>query len=537
MNVRTLGVAVVPAVYNGRMGRVQTEVARKPWLVGAGWVVGLIAAGKLALHLYAGRHYGYFVDELYYLACARHLDWGYVDQPPLIAAIARTARLVLGDSLSAIRFPAALAGAGTVVLTGMIARELGGRRFAQGLAALCLALAPGVLALDHFLSMNAFEPLFWMGCAYLVIRSIRTDNGKLWAWFGAVAGVGLENKHSMLIFGFGIVAGLVLTRERRWLRSPWFWAGGAIAFLIFLPNLLWNIQHHFPFLELQANIRRSGRDVALAAWAFLGQEALAMLPLSVPIWLAGLWYLFFHKEGKRFRVLGWAWAVTAGVIMGLSPRVYYLFPAFPILFAAGSVAWERWLEGVRGQWIKPVYVTLMVLMGALLAPTLIPLVGPETYIRYAAATHLQQPRIENHQLGPLPQLFADQFGWEEMAAVVGGAYNSLPPAVRARTAIFAQNYGQAGAIDLFGPKYGIPEGTAISGHQSYYLWGPRGYTGESMIVMGERPERLEELFTTFQWVARVSHPYSMPYEHFDVYYCEGMKQPLSMFWPRVKNWN
>src|SRR5450755_3613620 len=308
----------------------------------------------------------------------------------------------------------------------------------------------------------------------------------------------------MLIFGFGIVAGLVLTRERRWLRSPWLWAGGAIAFLILLPNLLWNVQNHFPFLELQANIRSSGRDVALSPLTFFGQEILAMLPLSLPIWLAGLWYLFFHNEGKRFRVLGWAWVVTAGVIMALSPRIYYLFPAYPVLFAAGSVAWERWLAGVRAQWIKPVYVTLMVPMGALLAPTLIPLLPPETYIRYAAAIHLQQPRIENHQLGPLPQLFADQFGWEEMAAVVAGAYNSLPPDVRARTAIFGQNYGQAGAIDLFGPKYGLPP--AISGHQNYYYWGPHGATGESIIVMEGNQADLETKFASVQKVAQVEHP-------------------------------
>jgi hypothetical protein len=519
------------------MDQVKNEEARKPWLMGAGLAVALIAAAKLALHLYAGRHYGFFVDELYYLACARHLAWGYVDQPPLIAAVAWITRAVLGDSLSAIRLPAALAGAGAVLLTGMIARELGGNRFAQGLAALCLLLAPGALALDHFLSMNAFEPLFWMGCAYLVLRIMRTGNAKLWLWFGVVAGIGLENKHSMLIFGFGLVAGLVLTRERRWLRSPWFWAGGAIAFLIFLPNLLWNIQHHFPFLEEQANIRRSGRDVSLSLFAFFGQEILAMLPLSLPIWLAGLWYLFFNREGKRFRVLGWAWVVTTGVILALSPRVYYLFPAFPILFAAGSVAWERWLAAVRAQWIKPVYVTLMILMGAVLAPTLIPLLTPETYIRYAAATHLQQPRLENHRLGPLPQLFADQFGWEEMAATVAGVYNSLPPAVRAKTAIFGQSYGQAGAIDLFGPKYGIPEGTAVSGHQNYFLWGPHGFTGESMIVMADRQQRLESLFTIVRKVARVDHPYSMPYNHFDVFYCSGIKQPLSELWPQVKNWD
>jgi 4-amino-4-deoxy-L-arabinose transferase-like glycosyltransferase len=499
--------------------------------------VALIAAGKLVLNLYAGRRYGYFVDELYYLACARHLAWGYVDQPPLIAAIVRITQAALGNSLVALRFPAALAGAGTAVITGMIARELGGTSFAQCLAALCVVLAPGVLALDQFLSMNAFEPLFWMGCAYLVIRIIQTGNRKLWLWFGLLAGLGLENKHSMLIFGFGMVAGLALTRERQWLRSPWFWAGGAIALLIFLPNLLWNIQNHFPFLELQANIRRSGRDLTLSAITFLSQETLAMLPLSLPIWLAGLWYLFIDKEGERFRLLGWAWLVTAAVIMALSPRTYYLFPAYPILFAAGSVAWERWLSGVHAPWIKRVYVALMVLMAALIAPTVIPLLPPETYIRYSAAIHLQQPPIENHRLGPLPQLFADQFGWEEMAAAVAGAYNSLAPDVRAKTAIFGQNYGQAGAIDLFGPKYGIPQGSAISGHQSYYLWGPHGYTGESMIVMDDRPERLAEIFTKFRKVARVSHPYSMPYQHFDVYYCEGMKQPLSKLWSQVKNWD
>jgi hypothetical protein len=506
------------------------------WLLGPGLGVALIAAAKLALHLYAGRHYGYFVDELYYLACARHLAWGYVDQPPLVAAIVRITQ-AFGDSLSALRFPAALAGAGTVVITGMIARELGGKRFAQCLAALCFVLAPGVLALDHFLSMNAFEPLFWMGCAYLMIRIILTANAKLWLWFGLLAGLGLENKHSMLIFGFALVAGLALTRERRWLWSPWLWAGGAIAFLIFLPNLIWNIQNHFPFLELQANIRRDGRDVALSPIAFLGQEALAMLPLSLPVWVAGLWYLFCDKEGKRFRVVGWAWLITAAIIMTLSPRIYYLFPTYPVLFAAGSVAWERWLSGSRVHWMKKVYVTLMVVMAAVISPTVIPLLPPETYVRYAEATHLEQPRIENHRLGPLPQLFADQFGWEEMAAAVAGAYNSLPPDVRARTAIFGQNYGQAGAIDRYGPKYGIPLGSAVSGHQSYFLWGPHGFTGESMIVMDDRPERMAELFTSFRKVAQVSHPYSMPYQHFDVYYCEGLKQPLSALWPQIKKWN
>jgi hypothetical protein len=498
-------------------------------------VVGLLAAVKLALHLYAGRQYGFFGDELYYLDCARHLAWGYVDQPPLIALIARIARTLSNDSLSGIRLPAALAGAAMVVLTGLLARELGGRRFAQGMAALCFLLAPGILALDHFLSMNAFEPLFWMGCALLVIRIIRTGHTRLWLWFGALAGIGLENKHSMLIFGFGLVAGLLLTGERRILASRWFWIAGAVAFAIFLPNLLWNIQHHFPFLELQANIRRSGRDVPLSPVSFFGEETLAMLPLSLPIWLAGLWYLFFDREGKAYRALGWAWTISAGIVVGLSPRVYYLFPAYPLLFAAGGVIWERWLAAPKWQWVKPTYAALMVAMGALLAPTLLPLLPPETYIRYAEATHLQQPRIETFDLGPLPQLFADQFGWPEMAATVADAFNALPSDVRPKTCIFTQNYGQAGAIDLFGPKYGLPQ--AISGHQSYFLWGPRGCTGESVIVLAGREKKLEGEYASVRKVARVENRYSMPYNHFDVYYCQGLKMPVSEAWPRVKNWD
>jgi len=504
-------------------------------LTGAGAIVLAIAAAKLLVYFYTGLHYGHFVDELYYLACSRHLDWGYVDQPPLIALVTWMWRSVLGQSLPAIRLLPALAGVAEVVLTALMARELGGKRFAQALAAMAALIAPGILGADGLLTMNAFEPLFWVGGAYLLIRLIKTENTKLWIWFGVLSGFGLENKYSMLIFGAGLVFGLLLSPARRLLASRWILAGGAIAFLIFLPNVLWNIQHHFPFLELQANIRASGRDVPLGPLAFFQQEILLMHPLTLPIWLGGLWFYFFNSAGKRFRAIGWAWIFTATVIVTLSPRVYYMFPAFPVLFAAGGVLWEQLLARPRARWLKFAYPVLMLLGGAVLAPLAIPLLPPETYIRYTKAIGLQQPQIEMHKLGPLPQIFADQFGWEEMAATVARVYNNLPPDIRARTAIFAQTYGQAGAIDLFGPKYGLPP--AISGHQSYFLWGPRGYTGESMIVMDDTEQGLEPLFASVQKVAHLDHPYSMPYQHFDIFYCQGMHPPLSELWPRVKRWN
>ncbi|HXX22407.1 MAG TPA: glycosyltransferase family 39 protein [Terriglobia bacterium] len=511
------------------------QVREKRFVFTATALVFCISACKLLVHLYAGRHYGYFVDELYYLACSRHLDWGYVDQPPLIAVITWLARMLLGDSLPGLRFFSAVAGAAEVALTALIARELGGKRFAQGLAALAALMAPGLLAADSLLTMNAFEPLFWMGCAYLLIRIIKTSNPKLWIWFGILSGVGLENKYSILIFGAGIVLGLLLTSHRHMLTSPWIWLGAGLAFLIFLPNLLWNIHRHFPFLEVHATIQRSGRDVPLGPLAFFAQEILTLLPLTLPIWLAGLWFYFFSKQGRSFRALGWAWVFTAAVIVTLSPRIYYLYPAFPVLFAAGGVMWEAWLDEQRYRWLKFVYPALMVLLGAAYAPLSVPVLPPETYIRYTAALHLQPPRIETHRLGPLPQLFADQFGWEEMTATVARVYNSLPPEVRARTAIFGQNYGQAGAIDLFGPKYGLPP--AISAHMNYFYWGPRDYTGESMIVMQGQQKDLERYYTSVEKVASVYHPYSMPYEHFDVFYCRSLKQPLKEIWPRVRNWD
>jgi len=508
---------------------------RKCLTPGLAMVVIWLAAFKMVLHFYAGHNYGYFVDELYYLACGRHLAWGYVDQPPLVALIAAGTRVLIGESLRAIRFLPAVAGGATVLLTGLIARELGGRRFAQGLAALSVLVAPGFLVTGSFFSMNAFEPLFWMGCAYAVIRILRTGNQKLWLWVGLLAGLGLENKHSMLIFGCGIVAGLLATSERRQFRSPWLWIAGLVAFLLFLPNLLWNVQHHFPFLELQANIQRAHRNADLSPLSFLGQEVLTMFPLTLPIWLGGLWFFLFTEKGKPFRALGWAWLVTLAVVMLMNPRIYYVWPAFPMLFAAGGVLWESWLAAPRLQWIKPAWVAVMVLTGAVLAPFALPVLPVETYIRYSRALGFQPPKIEAHKLGPLPQIYADQFGWDEMAAAVAKVYNSLPPDVRPKTAIFGQNYGQAGAIDLFGPKYGLPK--AISGHQSYFLWGPRDYTGESVIVMDGGQTDLESKFASVEKVAHFEHPYSMPYQHFDIFYCRGSKWPLKDIWPKVKKWS
>jgi hypothetical protein len=500
-------------------------------------VVAALALAKLVLHLATTGlfGYGYFVDELYYLACSRHLAWGFVDMPPLFPALTALVRVSLGQGLLAVRLVPALAGAGLVLMTGLMARDLGGRRFAQGIAALGVLVAPIWLALHSIHTMNALEQLFWTGCAWIVLRIVRDDRPRLWALAGAVAGLGLLNKHSMAFFGVALAAALLLTRERRALRSPWLWLGALVAALLFLPNLVWLIGHHFPHLEMLANIRRNGRDVRLDALQFLAQQVLLLNPLTLPLWLGGLAWLLADREGRRFRILGVTFLAVIAEMLLLDGRPYYPAPAYPMLLAAGGVAAERWLAARRWRFVGPAYAALLALSGAALAPLFVPLLPPATLVRYSRATGLSQPRLENHELGPLPQLMADRFGWPEMAAEVARVYRALPPADRAKAAIFGQNYGQAGAVDLFGPPLGLPP--AISGHLSYWLWGPRGYTGEVMIVLDDDRESLQRLFGSVQLAGRVYHPYSMPYQHFDVFVCRQPHQSMAALWLRIKKYN
>jgi len=500
-------------------------------------IVAYLAIVKLLVHLATAGVYGLFVDELYFLACGEHLAWGYVDMPPLTALQAWLARTLFGDSMLAIRLLPALAGAGLVVLTAALARQLGGRRFAQGLAALAVLVAPGYLLVDSYLSMNSVEPLLWMGCALVLIRIIKSGNVKLWIWFGVLAGLGLENKQTMLMFAFALIAGLLLTAERRWVENRWFPLGGLVAFLICLPNLIWMVHHHFPHLELLANIRRNQRNVALSPFQFIGQQVLAMHPLAFPIWLCGLWSLLISRDGRRSRALGWAYLLALATLLLTDGRFYYLLPAYPMLFAAGAVAIEGWLDRPKWGWTRPAYVALLAVTGILFAPIAMPVLPPATLVRYTEIIGVSQPQVEHRQSSALPQLFADRFGWPEMVATVAKVYNALPPEERAKAAIYGNDYGEAGAIDFYGPALGLPK--AISGHLTYWYWGPREYTGEIVIVLGEhRREKLEKYFTSVEEVASVGHPYAMASQHFQVYLCRGPKgRTLQQIWPELKNWN
>src|SRR5271163_543914 len=249
-----------------------------------------LASSKLLIQLAGINHYGFFRDELYYVACGQHLAWGYVDQPPLIAFVAWFARHLFGTSLFATRLLPVLAGAAVVYATGRLAAELGGGLFAQFLAATAILFAPAYIAFDSFFSMNAFEPLFWILCAWIGIRIVKGASPRLWLLFGAVAGLGLENKHSMLVFGFALVAGLLLSGGAGLFHSKWIWFGAAVALVIFLPNLLWESRNGWPQIEVVRNAQHF-KNEEITPLQFLFEQVLFMQPLAVPVWLAGLgWY-------------------------------------------------------------------------------------------------------------------------------------------------------------------------------------------------------------------------------------------------------
>jgi Dolichyl-phosphate-mannose-protein mannosyltransferase len=489
----------------------------------------------LLVHLLTNGRYGYFRDELYYIACGRHLAFGYVDQPPLSILLLRLSEVLLGNSLFAIRLLPALAGAATVAITGLIARELGGRTWAIALACAGSLCALFNLAVGNFFSMNAFEPLLWMGCVYLLVRIINGASSSLWLWFGILMGVGLENKHSAAFFGAGIFIALLLTPERRHFAEKWIWLGGLIAFAIALPNILWQAQHHWPTYELLTNIARSDKNVALGPAQFIGQQIVFMNPGTLPLWLAGLFWVFSSRDGRRYMVLGITYVVLLGEFIILHGKSYYLAPAYPMLFAAGGVAVERVFAN-RLRWVKPGLLALVLASGALLAPLVVPILPPAKLVAHMQAIGLQLPRTETSHTAPLPQIFADQFGWQEMAASVGHVYNHLHPEDKKRAAIFCQNYGEAGAIDFFGPQFGLPP--AISGHQNYFLWGPRDWNGEVALVLDTRDDNEREQFASMEDLGQiVSSPWAMPFERrTHIYLCHGLKANVQDVWPQIKKW-
>jgi len=501
-----------------------------------------IALANFLFHLYFNNRYGYFRDEFDYMACGDHLAWGYVDQPPLIPFLIHISRAVLGDSLRAIRFVPAVASSLLVVQTALIVRELGGKRFALLLSAITIVIAPQYLSNGSLLGTNCLEPNLWMGCAYFVILAIKRNDPRYWLWVGVFAGLGLEEKYSIAFFVFGIIVGLFLTEQRRVFFDKWIWVGGLAGFLIVLPNLLWNIHYNWPFLELMHNIRANGRDVVLPFGQYFFQQTLLVHPLTAPIWIMGLVAFFIWPALKLYRVLGWSYLVCYSIFFVLHGKNYYLAPIYPMLLAAGAVMIETALSGAGATersklgWLKPVIVVILLASGAHLAPVVVPVFSPDKFIAYTKTLPFKLPVMEHsHARAVLPQWYADQFGWQEIVDETAVAWNQLSPSERGDCGIFAQDYGQAGAIDFIGRRYGLPR--SLSGHQTWFLWGPRNYSGKCLIVLDDTREALGQIFQRVDYVGTsADNPWALE-KNIDVFICHDPKfGTLAELWPKLKKW-
>ena len=492
----------------------------------------MIGGVQLLLHVVTNGNYGVFRDELYYLDCARHLAWGYVDHPPLSIALLALTTTILGESVHAIRLFSELAGAVTVVLGALLARELGGGRTAQIVAAFTAAVVPGALVLSGFFSMNAFDLVFWALLMWLLARIVRTDDPRLWLWFGVVAGFGLLNKISVLFLGAGVAAGVVLTPLRRHLALRQPYAGSLIAMAIASPYAFWNLANDWPTLEFMANAKQY-KIAKMAPHEFIGEVALAMSPPMVLIWGAGLVWLLVPKWGGRFRALGfWFLAVTT-LLIALKVKPYYLFPAFIVPLAAGGCAVEAFLKRWNKRWLAVVAFVWIGLSGLLTLPLAIPVLSPDGMLAFQAKLGMGPGHYETNPVGAMPQYYSDRFGWENMTAVVAGVFENLDRDEQARTLILGSNYGEIGAINYYGPRWGLP--TASGGHNNHYLWGPAVDDPLVVIHIGGSRERLEQAFESVERAATVTATYAMPYESdLPVWVCRGGRVPMDDLWEAGK---
>jgi hypothetical protein len=504
------------------------------WGQGALMVVAGIALLRFVVLMMGASRYGYFGDELYFLAAGEHIAWGYVDFPPLIAFVAWLLRHTTGVSLVAVHTVGALVGAGTVVITAMITRELGARTY--GIALACTAfMAAGVYwVLNHLFTMNMFEPLLWMSLAYILLRVINTGDQRWWIWFGVVAGIGMLNKYSIAIFGFALIVGLSLTPERKAFTQRWIWIAGAIALLIWLPNAIWQTQRDWPFAQFIHNVHMSGRDVNHSAVGYFGSQIMMLIPTTFPLWFGGLMWLLWNS---RYRLFGMAYFVAFAVMVVDKGKDYYLSPVYPLLFAAGAVPFENWASRLSaGKVAKAAAILILAVPTALLLPVGVPILPIESYVRYQSKLPFKLPVTERaHALAILPHQYAWAFGWDEMVEKVAEAWNSLPPEERAKTAIIGENFGEAGAIDLLGEKIGLPH--AFSGHQNNWYWGPPSFEPDTYIIVGSDVEGERKHFQDVQVFAELNNPYSAVWERGPVLICRHRTfSSIKDVWPKMKNW-
>ncbi|HLJ67103.1 MAG TPA: glycosyltransferase family 39 protein [Chloroflexota bacterium] len=477
-----------------------------------------LAATSFIAHMLVAGNYGYFRDELYYIADGRHLQAGYVDQPLLMGWLAALLRLLAGDGLIAIHVIPALACAAIIVITGLMARELGGGRVAQLVAATTAFFTVIFMATGALFSMDVLDQLWWTLAGLVLLRLLRRNAPHLWLLLGVIVGAALLTKLTVLFFGLALFLALLVTPERRYLRTRWPYLAAVIAFLGLLPYLIWNASNGWPTWTFWHHYG----GVGTGPLAFLAGQLGLMNPIAVPLAAVGLAF-YFRRTGARYRLLGWTFVFLYLILTLLRVKVYFLAPAYPLLYAPGAVVFERLRTRRWFAWTRPVYVALLVLVGILLAPEVMPILSPATTA---------------HAYGTV--LLADRLGWQGLTRTVEQVYAALPATERARACVLASNYGEAGALQQLAPRGSLPP--VISPHNNYFLWGPGTCNGSVLITIGYAPgdiPHVRALYTHLALAATNRCQYCVEYERtLPIYVLSGARRRIfPQLWPELKHYD
>lgn len=508
----------------GKINTITEKWYQRDWAFIAGF-----ALLKIIIHLPFLTRYGFHHDELYFIACGNHPDVGYVDHPPLVPWIARLATGLFGTSLFGLRIFALLSGAAAVFLTGILVRRLGGNRFAQGLACLAMIITPVFLRNGNLFTIGSFELVFWILGFYILIKIIREDQPKLWLWMGPIIGMGLLTKHSMLFFIFGLIIGLLATRMRKYFKSLYLYVAGGIAFLLFLPNIFWQIKYDWPTLHFIMNLNKNLMQ-GISPIQFIAGQLLYMHPFNAVLWITGLVY-FFRKTTKPYRIFAWIWISVFLLLLITKSKIYYLAPAYPILFAGGSLAMENWINHKKKKWISPAVIIILIVGGIALMPLSVPMLSIDTTEHYADT--ITFGAFEN--IYEITGDLRGMFGWEKRVQEVAAVYHSLPEKEKEKTIILAAGYGNAGAVDLLGKKFGLPKARSLT--LSYWLWGLPDKSIETVIGMGYSKQSLENAFREVELSAEIQLEHVNPGDTpFPITICRQPKDSLQNIWDRNRPW-
>ncbi len=480
------------------------------------------------MHLALASRYDIFRNELYFIVCGRHPDFGFVDQPPLVPLLAAATQL-FGDNIWTLRLPAVIAAGALPLVTAGLARSLGGDAISALLAAAAAALAPALAGFTTTLTTSTFEPLAWTVCSYFLVRSVFRGERRAILWAGIAAGIAMEAKYGIAMWLIGLTVGIMATPERRVLLWWESWTAVALAALLAAPSLVWQAIHGWPFFSAVFGPAVAGREYLGTPAHFAFWQIILLNPVLCPLWLAGLVSPFLLDRLSPVRFLSIASVVAALIDYGGGGKDYYLFPVYPTLLAIGAAAFREIARRTTAAWLATAFAA-----SAVMAPAAMPILAPETLAFYLDRTGLRPPPNEWAAVGaPLTQLFSDEFGWRDLERDVASVYHALPEPDRRRAAILASNYGEAAAIDVYGRADELP--SALSGSNQYFLWGTHGFDGDIVIHIGGDPVRWQRLCRSVETAATFGVAYAMPYEtNRPIFVCRGLRVPLDQFWPRLK---